>query len=113
MSANPGAGLVVVCTCRVREGGAAEFERLLERHSPTLRRLGLITGAPVQALRCIEDGAPLFVEVFEWAGPDAAARASEVPAVIAIWEPMAALCEARLGRPALEFPLFDRVGSND
>ncbi len=108
IDSNP--GLVVVCTYRVAAGKEAAFERLLEVHTPTLRRLGLITDEPTQSLRLIDgDGGPLYVEVFEWASPGAAARASEVPEVIAIWEPMAALCESRDGRAGLEFPHFDRL----
>lgn len=106
MAAN---GLIAVCTYRVRDGGEAVFERLLEQHTPTLRRLGLITEHPVQVLRRSDDGPPMYVEIFEWASEDAAARASEVPDVIAIWEPMAGLCEARDGHEGLEFPLFDLI----
>lgn len=110
MTASRRAGLVVVCTYRVRAGEQAAFGRLLERHAPTLRRLGLITAFPAQALRREVDGEPVYLEVFEWASTDAASRASEVPEVISIWEPMAALCESRDGLPGLEFPLFDRIG---
>ncbi|MGB5935661.1 MAG: hypothetical protein WBG76_07320 [Ornithinimicrobium sp.] len=102
---------VVVCTYRVQPGQQALFERLLEVHAVTLHRLGLITDYPTQALRQTDGDDPVYVEVFEWASTDAAARASEVPEVIAIWEPMAALCETRNGRPGLEFASFDRIGS--
>lgn len=105
-------GLIVLCTYRVRAGSETEFEALLDRHAPMLRGLGLITEFPTQALRQVDDGdsnEPLYVEVLEWASPEAAARASEVPEVIAVWEPMAALCESRGGLPGLEFPTFDRV----
>lgn len=109
MSDSRESGLVVVCTYRVRAGREDGFERLLESHSPTLRRLGLITGLPVQTLRRDEAGKPTYVEVFEWTSADAAARASEVPEIIALWEPMAALCESRDGAPGLEFPTYVRV----
>ena len=99
-------GRIVVCSYRVRAGDEAAFERLLDQHTPTLRRLGLITEHPVQVLRRADEGLPMYVEIFEWASTDAAARASEVPEVIAIWEPMAGLCEARDGHEGLEFPLF-------
>ena len=98
-------GVTVVCTYRVRPGMEPEFERLLDRHLPTLARLGLVTDAPTHTLRRIgDDVEPVYVEVFEWISEDAARRASEVPEVIAVWEPMAALCEERDGRPAMEFP---------
>lgn len=99
-------GLVVVCTYRVRAGTGPDFER----HTPTLRALGLITATPVHVLRGVEGEGPMYVEVFEWSNSDAATRASQVPEVIAIWEPMAALCESRHGLPGLEFPQFDRIG---
>lgn len=109
MTSPEAVGHVVVCTYRVRADGAAAFERLLEAHTPTLRRLCLITDSPVKVLRLRDADAPEYVEVFEWSSNDAAARASEVPDVIAIWEPMAALCEPRHGESGLEFPLFDRI----
>ncbi len=100
-------GLVVVCTYRVRAGQQTAFEHLLEAHVPALRQLGLITNYPTHTLRRADGAEPVYVEVFEWASPDAAARAAEVPEVVAIWEPMAALCQARDGLPGLEFPRFD------
>lgn len=106
-------GPVVVCTYRVQDGEGARFERLLELHTPTLRRLGLITDYPVQVLRETGGDHPAYVEVFEWSSEDAADRASEVPEVIAIWEPMAALCEARDGHSGLEFAPYDVVGPTD
>ncbi len=99
--------VTVVCTYRVRRGSEAEFEQLLARHLPTLVRLGLVTGTPTRTLRREDgdlDGGPEYVEVFDWVSEDAARRAAEVPEVIEVWEPMAALCEARDGRPAMEFP---------
>lgn len=104
-------GLVVVCTYRVRTGQEAAFERLLKLHAPTLRTLGLINDFPTSTLRRVDSTDPLYVEVFEWDRSDAAVRTSQVPDVIAIWEPMAALCESRDGLPGLEFPLFDQVTS--
>ncbi len=105
----PAPGPVVVCTYRVRPGEDAAFEQLLASHTPTLRALGLITDTPARVLRSISGDEPVYAEVFEWTSGDAATRASEVPEVIAIWEPMAALCEARRGSPGLEFALFDRI----
>ncbi|GAB2758880.1 hypothetical protein GCM10027020_09020 [Nocardioides salsibiostraticola] len=110
MSPIEGRGPVVICTYRVRDGEQAAFERWLEVHAPTLRELGLITDFPAQVLRRPAASMPVYVEVFEWASTDAAERASEVPEVIAIWEPMAALCESRDDRPGLEFASFTRLG---
>lgn len=112
MTTADGAGLVVVCTYRVRAGQTDAFEKLLRRHLPTLRRLDLITDHPTCTLRRDGDGDPVYVEVFEWISADAAARAAEVPEVIEVWEPMAALCDPRDGLPGLEFPFFDRLAIN-
>ena len=98
---------IVICTYRVRRGREAEFERLLARHWPTLRSLDLVTDRPPQHFRgCEENGAPVFVEIFGWSSAEAAGLAHEHPEVMAIWEPMDQLTEARGGRPNLEFPHF-------
>lgn len=110
MSSPEQTGPVVVCTYRVRTGEETTFERLLKRHTPTLRRLGLITDYPAQVLRQEETDGPIYVEIFEWASRGAASRAAEVPDAIAIWEPMAAVCESRDGHSGLAFPTFERIG---
>jgi hypothetical protein len=96
---------IVICTYRVKAGQEAAFEKLLERHWPTLRSLGLVTKDPPQHYRGFEQsGEPLFVEIFTWASGDAASKAHEHPEVMAIWEPMDGLTETRGGRPNMEFP---------
>lgn len=109
MSTIAKSGLVVVCTYRVTPGNETHFEALLGRHTPALRALGLITEQPVRVLRRNDGDGAMYVEVFEWSSPDAADRAAEVPAVIEIWEPMAAACGSRDGLPGLEFALFDSI----
>jgi hypothetical protein len=47
-----------------------------------------------------------FVEIFSWSRSDAPQLAHNTPAVMAVWEPMGALVEARDGRPAMEFPNY-------
>jgi hypothetical protein len=95
----------VICLYRVRAGREPEFEKLLARHWPTLRELGLATEDAARHYRGSEQsGEPLFVEIFEWASADAPGRAHEHPAVMAIWEAMDALTESRGGRPNMEFP---------
>jgi hypothetical protein len=77
----------------------------LERHWPTLRSLDLVTERPPQRYRGTErDGAPLFVEIFDWKSEQASRIAHEHPEVMAIWEPMDRLTERRSGRPNMEFP---------
>jgi len=95
----------VICLYRVKPGNERKFARLLERHWPTLRALGLVTRTRARHFRGAEhDGAPLFVEIFEWVSGAASERAHEHPEVAAIWEPMDVLCEARGGKPNMEFP---------
>lgn len=95
----------VICLYRVKPGQEDAFLRLLERHWPTLRDLGLATDDPPQHYRGAEQsGEPLFVEIFQWASTDAAGVAHEHPEVMAIWEPMDRLTEQRDGRPNMEFP---------
>jgi hypothetical protein len=96
---------VVICTYRVKAGQEAAFEKLLERHWPTLRGLGLVTNEAPQHFRGFEEsGEPFFVEIFTWASGDAAEKAHEHPDVMAVWEAMGALTESRAGRPSMEFP---------
>lgn len=95
----------VICLYRVKKGAERKFTRLLGRHWPLLRRLGLVTARKPKHFRGAErDGKPLFVEIFDWRDGAAAEQAHEHPEVMAVWEPMGTLCEARDGRPAMEFP---------
>ena len=95
----------VICTYRVQEGKEGAFVELLERHWPTLRQAGLATDVPPQVFRGKDEaGKTYFVEIFAWANPEASGIAHETPQVMAVWEPMGALVEARGGRPPMEFP---------
>jgi hypothetical protein len=101
---------VVVCTYRVKTGREQDFIALLERHWPTLRKLGLVHEQPRMALRGRDsDRRSCFVEIFAWKD-----RGFEVahqhPEVLALWEPMEQMCEARDGRPPTEFPHYSVLG---
>ena len=98
---------VVVCTFRVKIGREQDFIALLKRHWPTLRKLGLVQEQPRMALQGHDtDKTSCFVEIFAWKD-----RGLEVahkhPEVLALWEPMEQMCEARDGRPATEFPHYN------
>jgi hypothetical protein len=99
----------VICHYRVAAGNEARFEALLTDHWPTLERLGLVTATPPQHFRGAEqdNGQPIYYEIFEWR-EGAVDRAHEHPEVMAIWEPMDALCEDRAGKPNMEFPHVTR-----
>ena len=103
----------VICTYRVREGAQAEFLALLRKHWPTLHKAGLVTDTPAvhfeaTAAQKPEHGetGPTYVEIYSWAGPESADLAHRMPEVMAVWEPMGALVEARGGRPSMEFAHF-------
>lgn len=95
----------VICHYRVAAGHEPAFEALLRRHWPTLRELGLVTDEPPRHYKGIEqdNGQPIYFEIFDWCD-GAVERAHEHPEVMAIWEPMDQLCEARDGKPNMEFP---------
>jgi hypothetical protein len=97
--------LTVICTYRVKKRREKEFLDLLRRHWRTLHRLGLTTAEPSRIYRGEEGrGHPYFVEIFGWRNARAVAHAHQYADVAAVWEPMEKLCEARAGRPAMEFP---------
>lgn len=101
----------VICHYRVREGGEAAFEQLLAGHWSALRRARLVTERAPQHFRAlpsakagdVPDTTTLYVEIFEWCRGDAPERAHELPEVMAVWEPMGALCED------MQFPHFERL----
>jgi len=94
-----------LCLYRVSPGREAEFTELLKRHWPTLHALGLVTDdRPLHYQGAERDGRPLFVEIFRWVSEAASRLAHEHPEVMAIWEPMDKITEARAGRPNMEFP---------
>ena len=100
----------VICTYRVRVDREGEFRALLMKHWPKLRELGLVTEAPSVVYRGLDaQGRPYFLEIFDWKSADRVQRAHEHPEVMAIWEPMDALCETRDGLPNMEFPHVERV----
>ena len=95
----------VICQYRVAKGNEKEFQKLLERHWPLLRELKLATRTrPRHFLGQEQEGGQIFFEIFEWVDEDAHKLASQHPDLMAIWERMDKLCEARHGRPNMEFP---------
>jgi len=102
-----------ICTYRVKPGARDRFIELLRKHWPALRDAGLATATPALHFEAeVGDGSrhnetgTTFVEIFSWSRPDAPQLAHNTPAVMAVWEPMGALVEARDGRPAMEFPNY-------
>jgi len=99
-----------MCVYQVRAGAEPEFEQLLRKHWPTLNQLELVTDKPATAYRGHnDDGAPFFVEFIEWRDATAPDTAHALPEVAAIWEAMGPLCEARNGKPPMEFPTVENI----
>lgn len=97
-----------LCLYRVKPGSEPAFRVLLAKHWPTLRRVGLAADVPSQIYQGLErEGEPIFVELLHWKEAGGADRAHEIPDVMAVWEPMGKLCEARGGRPSMEFPVVE------
>lgn len=102
--------LVAMCTYRIKDGKEAEFVDLLRRHWPTLREYELVEATPAPVFRGTDDaGKTYYVEILTWKDGEMPNRAHELPAVMAVWEPMGMCCEARLGRPPMEFPTVEVV----
>jgi hypothetical protein len=59
-------------------------------HVATLRSIGLVTSRAPITMRAT-DGS--FVEVFEWASPDAIRAAHTHPVVLAMWEEYGKVCD--------------------
>ncbi|MBL8227934.1 MAG: hypothetical protein JNL98_05635 [Bryobacterales bacterium] len=97
----------VICTFRVIPGKLDDFRKLLTLHWPVLHKLGLIEDSPHLALEGIDKGVEGdVVEIFAWKSREAVEIAHQSPEVLAIWEPMGMLCEARNGKPPMEFPHY-------
>jgi hypothetical protein len=96
----------VICTYRARADSEPAFRRLLARHWNILHNLGFVTDERSLLLRHLDE--PTYVEIFTWVdgGFD---LAHEHPDVLAIWEPMEPLLEARDGQPKWDFPHYAPV----
>ena len=102
--------VTAMCIYRVRAGSEAAFRELLAKHWPTLRRIGLAGDEPSVIYQGAEKpGVPFFVELLTWKDGEGPNIAHEFPEVMSIWEPMGKLCEARDGRPPMEFPHVERI----
>ncbi len=102
--------MTVICHYRVKPGKEAEMESLLARHWPALHAAGLTSDEPAVVYRGLpgdkgqRHGAPgTYVEVFSWKTEKSVDVAHRSPEVMAVWEPMNAICES------MEFPAFERL----
>jgi quinol monooxygenase YgiN len=83
-------GVVVIACYRPKPGKGAELESLMREHVPILRAQALVTDRVPIAMRA-KDGT--VVEVFEWTSAAAIEGAHKNPAVLALWERYAAVCD--------------------
>ena len=101
--------VTVVCQYQVKPGNEAEFEVLLAKHWPALHAAGLTTETPPQHFRGKSMGKPgdrtsgegTYIEIYEWKAANSAHVAHETPEIMAVWEPMGAICSG------MSFPHFD------
>lgn len=101
----------VICRYKVKAGKEEEMIQLLEKHWPTLHAAGLTTNDKPVIYRSIPSGNPdrdhdaqgTFIEIFSWKNGRSAGIAHETPEVMAVWEPMGAICEE------MEFPHVERL----
>lgn len=99
-----------MCIYQVRTGAERDFEALLGKHWPTLQGVELVTEQRSQVFRGQnDDKSVFFVEFIEWIDAQAPETAHELPEVAAVWEAMGPLCEARGGKPPMEFPHVERI----
>ena len=101
--------IINICQYKVKPGKEAEMEALLAKHWPTLRRAGLATDEPPLIYRGMPSGKPggehgaasMYIEILSWKSADGPETAHQTPEVMAIWEPMGAICEH------MDFPRYE------
>src|SRR4051812_34362343 len=92
--------LLCICRYNVKPGKEAEMEKLLEKHWPALHRAGLATdekpliyrGLPATGPKDRHATPSTFIEIFSWKSEKGPSMAHEMPGVMAVWEPMGAIC---------------------
>lgn len=83
-------GRIVIACYRPRAGSEDALRALLQNHVATLRSIGLVTNrAPVT----MQSTDRTFVEVFEWASPEAIQAAHTNPVVLNMWEEFGKVCD--------------------
>jgi hypothetical protein len=83
-------GRIVISCYRPKSGQQEELRKMMLGHVTTLRSIGLVTNR-VPIMMEAKDGT--FVEVFEWASPEAIEAAHSHPAVLQMWEEYGKVCD--------------------
>ncbi len=103
-----------ICQSQVKPGQEAEMERLLALHWPALHAAGLVTDEPSVVYRGLPSGKPgdkhgsegKYIEIIIWNSAQGPQVAHETPGVMAVWEPMGAICEK------MDFPQYEVLELN-
>ena len=96
---------IVLCQFRVAKDREDELIQLCRDHDALLRKLDLITDTPVHLWVGADNLDRTFAFMtFTWKSAAALDAAHNHPEVQKIWEAMEPCCEARDGRPSMEFP---------
>lgn len=100
-------GEVVIAIYRPKPNQAEELKRLVGRHLPTLRNLGLVTDREAVVLES-SDGT--LLEIFEWKSSEAAQEAHAAASVQELWNAMGDVADfatlADLPEATRQFPHF-------
>ena len=83
-------GRIVLVAYRPKTGKAEELKALMQKHLPVLQQEGLVTDRPSILMQAADD---TIVEVFEWASSEAIEKAHNSPAVQALWQEFARVCD--------------------
>jgi hypothetical protein len=103
--------LLNICTYKVKPGKESEMEKLLAVHWPALHAAGLVSEQKARVFRGLRSEKPdgrhgaerVYVEIMEWKDHKAPELAHHMPEVMAVWEPMGAICEE------MDFPAFEEL----
>lgn len=103
--------VVNICRYKVKPGKEAEMEKLLAAHWPTLRAAGLVTDERAIVYRGLPSARPggehgaerTYLEIMAWKDAKSPELAHQMPEVMAVWEPMGAICEE------MDFPSYERL----
>jgi len=83
-------GRVVIACYKPKPGKAEALQNLMKEHLPVLRTQGFVTERD-SIIMVAQDGT--LVEVFEWASTEAMNKAHANPAVQAMWQRFADVCD--------------------
>jgi hypothetical protein len=103
-------GRSVIVAYKSKPGQEQGLAVAVEKHLRVLREENLVTDRPAHVMRA-SDGT--ILEVFEWLSSEAIAKAHASPAVQALWNEFAAVCDyvplASLGEAQQMFAEFEAV----